>query len=128
MGKEDFKVTPWEVSGEVDYGRLIKEFGLQELKHLPKVFEKEVLFRRGIVFAHRDFHRIAEAIEKKKKFAMMTGLMPSGKFHIGHMILDQQMIFYQKVTWILFKNLLISLLNGILIQKLNNCKIMNKLI
>ena len=28
---------------------------------------------------------------------MMTGLMPTGKFHIGHMILAQQMIFYQKL-------------------------------
>jgi tryptophanyl-tRNA synthetase len=28
---------------------------------------------------------------------MMTGLMPTGKFHIGHMMLAQQMIFYQKL-------------------------------
>jgi tryptophanyl-tRNA synthetase len=27
----------------------------------------------------------------------MTGLMPTGKFHIGHMLLAQQMIFYQKL-------------------------------
>ena len=28
---------------------------------------------------------------------MMTGLMPSGNFHLGHMILAKQMIFYQKL-------------------------------
>jgi len=29
--KQEFKVTPWEVSGEVDYERLIKEFGIEKL-------------------------------------------------------------------------------------------------
>jgi tryptophanyl-tRNA synthetase len=95
MGK--FKVTPWDVEGDVDYGKLIKDFGLKELKDLPESFGKNVLFRRGIVFAHRDFGKIVDAIEKKKKFVMMTGLMPTGKFHIGHMILAQQMVFYQKL-------------------------------
>jgi tryptophanyl-tRNA synthetase len=28
---------------------------------------------------------------------MMTGLMPTGKFHIGHMLLAQQFVFYQKL-------------------------------
>ena len=27
----------------------------------------------------------------------MTGLMPTGKFHLGHMLVAQQMIFYQKL-------------------------------
>ena len=90
-------VTPWEVSGDIDYSRLIKEFGLTPMKKLPPVFEKELLFRRGFVFAHRDFQRILESVKKKKKFVMMTGLMPTGKFHIGHMMIAQQMIFYQKL-------------------------------
>ncbi|MFH1450519.1 MAG: tryptophan--tRNA ligase [archaeon] len=49
------------------------------------------------MFAHRDFGRIMSAIQNKKKFVMMTGLMPSGKFHLGHMLLAQQMIFYQNL-------------------------------
>jgi tryptophanyl-tRNA synthetase len=88
---------PWEVSGKVDYEKLVKDFGLVSLKRLPKVFENNVLFRRKIVFAHRDFQRILEAIKNKKPFVMMTGLMPTGKFHIGHMILAQQFVFYQKL-------------------------------
>jgi len=55
------------------------------------------LFRRKIIFAHRDIQRILECIKEKKPFVMMTGLMPTGKFHIGHMILAQQFIFYQKL-------------------------------
>jgi len=94
---QDFIVTPWEVTGDIDYGKLIREFGIQPLKGLPEEFQKNVLFRRGIVFAHRDFGRIISAIKNKKKFVMMTGLMPSGKFHLGHMLLAQQIIFYQKL-------------------------------
>ena len=90
-------VTPWEVKGKVDYNKLIQEFGLQPLRHLPDVFQKNVLFRRGIIFAHRDFKQIVEAIEQKKPFVMMTGLMPSGKFHFGHKLVAEQMIFYQSL-------------------------------
>ena len=90
-------VNPWEVSGEINYEKLIKEFGISPLKQLPEIFERNVLFRRKIIFAHRDIQRILEAIKNKKKFVMMTGLMPTGKFHLGHMLLAQQMIFYQKL-------------------------------
>ncbi|VVB82288.1 Tryptophan--tRNA ligase [uncultured archaeon] len=94
---KEMNINPWEVEGEIDYNKLIKEFGVTPLKQLPEIFEKNVLFRRKIVFAHRDIQRILEAIKNKKKFVMMTGLMPTGKFHLGHMILAQQMIFYQKL-------------------------------
>ncbi len=89
------KVTPWEVQGEIDYERLLKEFGLQPLHHLPAIFQKNVLFRRGIIFAHRDFKPVVEAIEQKKPLVMMTGLMPSGKFHFGHKLVADQILFYQ---------------------------------
>jgi tryptophanyl-tRNA synthetase len=95
--RDNFRVTPWEVSGDLNYKRLIKEFGIKPIIKLPEEFSKNVLFRRKIVFAHRDFGKILNAIKSKKKFVMMTGLMPSGKFHLGHMILAQQMIFYQNM-------------------------------
>ena len=96
MAKEN-KLTPWEVSGEINYEKLVKEFGISPIKELPEVFNKNVLFRRKVVFAHRDIQKILEAAKNKKPFVMMTGLMPTGKFHIGHMLLAQQMIFYQKL-------------------------------
>ena len=91
------KVTPWEVSGDVDYERLIKEFGIKPIPKLPEVFNDNVLFRRKVIFAHRDFDKILDCMKNKKKFVMMTGLMPSGKFHLGHMILAQQFVFYQNL-------------------------------
>jgi tryptophanyl-tRNA synthetase len=90
-------VTPWEVKGNIDYDKLITDFGLKPLSDLPKKFQQSVLFRRGIIYANRDFDRILEAISKKKKFVMMTGLMPSGEFHFGHKMVADQMIFYQKL-------------------------------
>jgi tryptophanyl-tRNA synthetase len=95
--KKDAVFNPWEVKGDIDYDKLIKEFGISQLKDLPSIFEKNVLFRRKVVFAHRDIQRILESIRDKKPFVLMTGLMPTGKFHIGHMLLAQQMIFYQKL-------------------------------
>ena len=91
------EITPWDVSGDIDYNKLIRDFGVYPLKELPKVFNDNLLFRRGIIFAHRDIQRVLEAVKNKKPFVMMTGLMPTGKFHIGHMIVAQQMIFYQKL-------------------------------
>ena len=97
MEEKSVKFNPWEVSGKVDYNKLVKEFGIQPLKELPEIFNKNVLFRRKVIFAHRDIQRILEAVKNKKPFVMMTGLMPTGKFHIGHMMLTQQMIFYQQI-------------------------------
>lgn len=94
---KEIKVTPWEVEGKIDYEKLIREFGIKPLSKLPKIFTENVLFRRGVVFAHRDFEEVLETIEKKKPFVMMTGMMPSGKFHVGHAILGMQMVFYQKL-------------------------------
>ncbi|MFO7710871.1 MAG: tryptophan--tRNA ligase [Candidatus Woesearchaeota archaeon] len=89
-------VTPWEVTGKIDYEKIIKDFGVSPIEELPEQFN-DLLFRRKKIFAHRDFDRVLSAIREKKPFIMMTGLMPSGKFHIGHMILAKQMLFYQKL-------------------------------
>jgi tryptophanyl-tRNA synthetase len=88
-------VTPWEVSGDIDYGKLVKEFGVSPFDEVPKACESHVLWRRGLVFAHRDFGRILARIKEKKPFVMMTGLMPTGKMHIGHLLVAMQMRIYQ---------------------------------
>lgn len=90
-------VTPWEVKGNIDYDKLINEFGLEPLHSLPEVFNESVLFRRNIIFAQRDFKKILDAYKNNNPFAMMTGLMPSGKFHFGHKMVADQIIFYQKL-------------------------------
>ncbi len=93
----EMKVTPWEVSGEIDYDRLMKEFGIEPFARFSKALPDSMLFRRGTVYGQRDFERIAECIKNGKEFVMMTGLMPSGKFHFGHKSLVDQIIYYQSL-------------------------------
>ena len=48
------------------------------------------LHRRGIVFAHRDFDVVLQSQKNGEDFGVLTGLMPSGKMHMGHsMVIDQ---------------------------------------
>ncbi len=87
-----FVVTPWEVSGEIDYKRLVKEFGTQELDaKLLKRLEKHTgelhhLIRRKVFFSHRDLDWFLKEYEKGNKGFLYTGRGPSGKTHLGHMI------------------------------------------
>ncbi len=98
MDKKEFTVTPWEVKGHINYDKLIKEFGISPMpEDLPKAFLNNHLFRRKIVYGHRDFYKILDSIKNKQKFVMMTGLMPSGKFHFGHALVVQQFLFYQSI-------------------------------
>jgi tryptophanyl-tRNA synthetase len=90
--KNKFKVTPWEVSGSVDYNKLVKEFGVKLiddkiLKRIEKhTGELHIFLRRRIFFAHRDLDWILDKFEENEKFFLYTGRGPSGKTHIGHLI------------------------------------------
>ena len=37
--------NPWEVRGEINYNKLVKDFGVSLMKDLPEIFNKEILFR-----------------------------------------------------------------------------------
>jgi tryptophanyl-tRNA synthetase len=86
------KVTPWEVKGNIDYDKLIKEFGVSKidsklLKRIEKLTgESHHFLRRNIFFAHRDLKFILDEYEKGNKFFLYTGRAPSGHTHIGHLI------------------------------------------
>ena len=88
MAEPKFKVTPYEVSGEVDYNRLIKQFGTQKINPtlIKKIRKPHYFLTRGIFFSHRDFDKILNDYTKGKKFYLYTGLGPSSKMHLGHLI------------------------------------------
>ena len=82
-------VTPWEVTGKVDYDRLIKLFGVEKI---TPVLKKRIagkkdhfMLRRNIFFAHRDLKWVLDEYEKGNKFFLYTGRAPSGAMHIGHL-------------------------------------------
>ena len=92
MPSDDFIVTPWHVEGDIDYDKLIKQFGTEKitnalLKKIEKItVEVHFMLRRGIFFSHRDLGRLLEEYEKGKKFFLYTGRGPSGHTHIGHLV------------------------------------------
>jgi len=85
------KVNPWDVKGEIDYDKLIKEFGVEKLndKLLERIKKhtKELhpMLRRKIFFAHRDLNWLLNEYEKGNKFFLYTGCGPSGPLHLGHL-------------------------------------------
>jgi len=92
MSTEDFVVTPWHVEGDIDYDKLIKQFGTEKisssiLERIKKIAgEDHFMLRRGIFFSHREMDRILTDYEKGIKFFLYTGRGPSGHTHIGHLV------------------------------------------
>ncbi len=90
-----------KVEGEIDYNKVIKEFGVESVaplkSRLKKLEEISLLYRRGIIFAHRDLNRILDAIEKKENFAVLTGFNPSAPLHFGNKMFIDQAIAFQKL-------------------------------
>ena len=92
MSSDEFVVTPWHVEGDIDYDKLIKQFGTQKISNdlllkLQKVTgEDHFMLRRGVFFSHRDLNLILENYEKGKDFFLYTGRGPSGHTHIGHLV------------------------------------------
>ncbi len=88
MVKESMQVTPWEVSGDLDYEKLVRDFGTSLIDDkLKKRIEKcHPLLRRGIYFSHRDFDKWLAAYDKKQRVSVITGRGPSEKMHLGHLV------------------------------------------
>jgi tryptophanyl-tRNA synthetase len=93
MNEREMVVNPYNVKGEVDYERLIKEFGLEKineevLRKIKKCIgggEIHPMLRRKIFFAGRDLNWLLNECEKGNKFFLYTGCGPSGPIHLGHL-------------------------------------------
>jgi tryptophanyl-tRNA synthetase len=93
---DSLKVTPWEVSGELNegaYKKLVEKFGVDIindilLNRIKKAAHGKLhpFLYRGIFFAHRDLGAILDDYEKGKPFYLYTGRGPSGKMHLGHLL------------------------------------------
>ena len=89
---EDFVVTPWEVKGQVDYDRLVTQFGTTRIT--PDLLERirqgagelHPMLRRGVFYSHRDLNWILDEHGKGHPFALYTGRGPSSGIHVGHML------------------------------------------
>ena len=84
------EVTPFNVSGNVDYNKLIDQFGTERISpELIARFEKITgqpchhLIRRGFVFSHRSFDEILTLAENQKPFYLYTGRGPLPYLYIS---------------------------------------------
>ena len=95
------RIDPWSSTTIKEYEKLFAYFGIKPFKEvlpeLSEVAEPHPLMRRGVVFGHRDFENFLQVIKSGGKAAILTGLMPSGRMHLGHKMVIDQLVYYQKV-------------------------------
>ena len=90
-------INPWSSENDVSIQRLFAEFGIESIEDIAtELPEMPDFMRRNIVFGHRDYGKIASAIKHKKAFNVMTGFMPSGPPHLGHLMVMKEVIWHVK--------------------------------
>jgi tryptophanyl-tRNA synthetase len=89
-------IDPWGSGLLESYEKIIKDFGLEVFN--PKLFPKpNRIMRRGVVFAGRDLKIISDCIKKKKKFYVLSGIMPtSEKIHFGNKMVVENIKYFQE--------------------------------
>ena len=79
----------------IDNEKLVKDFGasrISKLKDMPNFYT----FKRGLIYSHRDFERFFNALKKGEKCAIVSGLNASGSLHIGHKVVFDTNLYFQK--------------------------------
>ena len=90
------KVDPFKVLGEVDYDKLIKEFGVsyiskEQILFLENLAKKKNMklhpfLKRGLFYAQKDLDKIIQDLKNNRPIFLYTGRAPGGSMHIGHLI------------------------------------------
>ncbi len=87
--------NPWSSTPSLDIGKTFADFGIDPiapvLSELPEV---PYFMRRGIVVGHRDYRPIAQAIRNRTPFHILTGFMPSGHPHLGHLMVMKEVVWH----------------------------------
>ncbi|SDY54596.1 tryptophan--tRNA ligase [Halopenitus persicus] len=96
-GADDVELDPWGSATVDDYRKLFEEFGIEEFDDvLPDVPHPHYLMRRGVIFGHREYDAVAEAMANDEPFAALSGFMPTGDPHIGHKLVFDELIWHQR--------------------------------
>jgi len=81
------------------YDALLQEFGIRPIEDiLPQIPNPNKYMRRRIVFGHTDLELILDALEADKPFAVMSGIKPSGPFHMGSKMTAEEIIYFQQLS------------------------------
>ena len=94
---KELLLDPFGTTIVKDYERLYKEFGIQPFKPLlQRIKNPFMAMRRGVIFGHRDFEKIIDCMENGKEFAVLSGIKPTGEFHLGTLMTAKEIIYFQK--------------------------------
>ncbi|KPV61879.1 MAG: Tryptophan--tRNA ligase [Candidatus Bathyarchaeota archaeon BA2] len=90
-------LDPWGTTIVEDYNRLYEEFGIQPFKSLLSEMPNPGMYmRRGVIFGHRDFELVLNSMKSREKFAVMSGIKPTGEFHLGTLMTAREIIYFQQ--------------------------------
>jgi len=90
-------IDPFGTTVIGDYDRLYQEFGIQPFKPLLSQMPRpSAAMRRGVIFGHRDFERVLSAMKNRDDFAVMSGIKPTGEFHLGTLQTAREVIYFQQ--------------------------------
>ena len=79
-GADEVALDPWGSSSVSDYRKLFEEFGIGTFDELLEdVPHPHYLMRRGVIFGHRDYRPVLEAMAENEPFAVLSGFMPTGE-------------------------------------------------
>ena len=93
----EMKLDPWGAVHVDDYSKLFDEFGISSFDEiLPKLEDPHSYMRRKIIFGHRNYESVLRAMVRHEPFAVMSGFMPSGRAHFGHMMVMNEIIWHQQ--------------------------------
>ncbi|WP_256403696.1 tryptophan--tRNA ligase [Halorubrum salinum] len=94
---EDVALDPWGSASVGDYADLFAEFGIEAFDDVADdVTDPHYLMRRGVIFGHREYGAVAEAMANDEPFAALSGFMPTGDPHIGHKLVFDEIIWHQR--------------------------------
>jgi len=94
---EDVALDPWGSASVGDYADLFEEFGIEAFDDVADdVVDPHYLMRRGVIFGHREYDAVAEAMANDEPFAALSGFMPTGDPHIGHKLVFDEIIWHQQ--------------------------------
>ncbi len=90
-------LDPWGTTVVDDYNHLYEEFGIQKFDDFCDIVPNPNMYmRRGVIFGHRDFGRVLAAMTKGEDFAVMSGIKPTGEFHLGTLMTAKEIIYFQQ--------------------------------
>ena len=88
-------MNPWSSQPSEDIEKLFSMFGIEPIGSIDGILPTNPSFiGRGVVVGHRDYRVIAEAIRDKKPFHILTGFMPSGHPHLGHLMVMKEVVWH----------------------------------